>query len=57
MRLLETVATRDFCLFILGAYGVTLYAKLHGKICKCDPVVFGNICVILTYLAIAYILA
>lgn len=55
MKLLETVANSDFCLFLLGAFGVAFYVKLHGVISKCNPKVFSTICVVLTYIFVAYI--
>ncbi len=52
MSIFETIASTDFVMFLLGAFGVSLFIQLHKAIVKCNSKVFGVICVILTYIII-----
>lgn len=45
----EMMASRDFCLFVLGACGLTFFTWLHTKVVKCDPTIFSIVCIILAY--------
>ena len=54
MELIGMIATWDFCLFLLGIVGVTLFMQLHRLIAKCNPKTFGIACTILSYFAITY---
>ncbi|EOS75680.1 MAG: hypothetical protein OSJ60_01915 [Lachnospiraceae bacterium] len=52
MSIFETIANTDFVMFLLGAFGVSLFVQLHKAIVKCNSKVFSVICVILTYIFI-----
>lgn len=55
MELIGMIASWDFCLFLLGIIGVTVFTWVHKVISKCDPRIFATICVIIVYFVIAYI--
>lgn len=52
MSIFETIASTDFVMFLLGAFGVSLFIQLHKAIVRCNSKVFAIICVILTYIII-----
>lgn len=54
MKLFEVIADTEFFLFLLGAFGATVFEKIHTVLVKCHPRLFGVICVILTYLMIKF---
>lgn len=54
MKLIGMIASWDFCLFLLGIVGVTLFMQLHRLIAKLNPKVFGIACTILSYFVITY---
>lgn len=53
MTLFETMANVDFCVFLLGAFGIPFYMWVHKMLSKCNSYVFSIICVILTYFVLA----
>lgn len=52
MKLLEVIAQPEFFLFLLGAIGVGVFEKIHKLLARCNPRIFGAICVVLLYLLI-----
>lgn len=42
----------DFCFFIIGAYGATLFEALQNYIATCDTRFFCVVCFGITYAAI-----
>ena len=57
MLIIETIANADFVLFLLGAFGVSLFIKLHKAIAKCNPKVFAGICTVITYFIITWVMS
>lgn len=57
MDIFETIASTDFVMFLLGAFGVSFYVLVHKAIVKCNPKIFSAICVVLTYLVITRIMS
>jgi len=55
MELIGMIASWDFCLFLLGIIGISVFTLLHKAISKCNPKFFAIACVVITYLLIAYI--
>lgn len=55
MELLGMITSWDFCLFLLGIIGVQVFTWVHKVILKCNPQIFGTICVIIVYIVITYI--
>lgn len=53
--LFETMANVDFCMFLLGAFGISFYMWVHQMLSKCNPYVFSIVCVVLNYLVLACI--
>ncbi len=51
--LIETMANVDFCMFLLGTFGIHFFIWVHKMLSKCNPFVFSTVCVVLTYLAFA----
>ena len=51
--LFETMANVDFCMFLLGAFGISFYMWVHQMLSKCNPYVFSIVCVVLNYLVLA----
>ena len=52
MTIIETIATMDFVVFLLGLLGISIFEYLHKIISNCNSKVFSIICVILTYIVI-----
>ena len=50
--IIETIATTDFAVFLLGLLGISFYEKLYEYLKKCNPKLFSIICVVLTYIVI-----
>ncbi len=55
-ELIEMMADTQFFLFVLGAFGVAFFTKVHRLIIKCNSTVFSYVCVILTYVVFTYFL-
>ena len=55
MELIGMIASWDFCLFLLGIIGVTVFTWVHKAISRCNPKIFAIICVIIAYFVITYI--
>lgn len=55
MELNGMIAIWDFCLFLLGIWGVPLFICLHRLLTKCNEHVFAITCVIIIYLVISLI--
>ncbi len=51
----ETMANVDFCMFLLGAFGIHFFTWIHKMIPKCNAFVFGAICTVLTYLVLTHL--
>ena len=52
LNILETIATTDFAVFVLGLLGISFYEKLYEYLKNCNPKSFSITCVILTYIVI-----
>ncbi len=55
MTLIETMANVDFCLFLLGVFGISFFTLIHKILCKCNSFVFSTVCVVLTYLVLSHL--
>lgn len=55
MELIWMIASWDFCLFLLGIIGITVFTWIHKVISKCNPKIFATVCVIIAYFVITYI--
>ena len=55
MTLIETMANVDFCLFLLGVFGISFFTLIHKILCKCNSLVFSTVCVVLTYLVLSHL--
>lgn len=51
----ETMANVDFCMFLLGAFGIHFFTWIHKMIPKCNAFVFDAICTVLTYLVLTHL--
>ena len=55
MELIGMIASWDFCLFLLGIIGVSVFTRVHKTISKCNPKAFAITCVVIAYFVITYI--
>lgn len=55
MKLVEVIVTKDFCLFVLGVFGLWVAPYIHRCLKKCPEKLFSSILVVSAYILI-YIL-
>lgn len=53
--LIETMANVDFCMFLLGTFGIHFFMWIHKMLPKCNSFVFSTMCVVLTYFIFAHL--
>lgn len=53
--LIETMANVDFCMFLLGTFGIHFFMWIHKMLSKCNSFVFSTMCVVLTYFIFAHL--
>nr|DAM58880.1 MAG TPA: hypothetical protein [Caudoviricetes sp.] len=55
MTLFETMANVDFCMFLLGTFGIPFFMWVHKMLSKCNCRVFSTICVVLVYFVLTHL--